>query len=58
MTVEDNLLNLIINNLKLNKALISNLVYYKEVIKVNMFKDSITQIKELVELDWDIKIGQ
>ena len=51
MTVEDNLFNLIINNLKLNKALISNLVYYKEVIKANMFKDSITQIKELVELD-------
>ena len=49
MTVEDNLLNLIINNLNLNKALISNLVYYKEVIKVNMLKDSITQIKELVE---------
>ena len=49
MTVEDNLLNLIINNLKLNEVLINNLVYYKEVIKVNMLKDSITQIKELVE---------
>lgn len=49
MTVEDNLLNLIINNLKLNEVVISNLVYYKEVIKVNMVKDSINQIKVLVE---------
>ena len=49
MTVEDNLFNLIINNHKLNEVLINNLVYYKEVIKVNMVKDPITQIKELVE---------